>query len=61
MRAKNLTEPTKKKCSNEGCNGDLPNTTFAPPVKSAVTNKEICAQCKVDELIGSIRSRSMEV
>ena len=62
MRAKNLTEPGKKKCSNEGCNNDLPNTMFAPPVKSDTTGKEICVDCKTMEiLIGAVGTRSMEI
>lgn len=62
MRAKNLTEPRKKKCSYEDCCADLPNTAFAPPVKSSITGKEICPDCKLMEfLIGASRSRSMEV
>lgn len=62
MRAKNLTEPGKKRCSYEDCNKDLPNTMFAPPVKSGITGKEICPDCKVMEiLIGASRPRSMEV
>lgn len=62
MRAKNLTEPGKKKCSYEDCNGDLPNTMFAPPVKSNLTGKEVCAHCKVMEIIiGASRSRSLEI
>lgn len=62
MRAKNLTEPGRKKCSYEDCNSDLPNTMFAPPVKSGITGKEICSDCKVMEIIlGASRSSSMEV
>lgn len=62
MRAKNLTEPSKKKCSYEDCNSDLPNTMFAPPVKSGITGKEICPDCKVMELlIGASRPRDMEI
>lgn len=60
MRAKNLTEPGKKKCSNERCNGDLPNTTFAPAVKSSITNREICSNCKVAEIINAA-TRSVEI
>ena len=59
MRAKKLTEPKKKKCTN--CQGDLPNTENAPVIKSDVTNLEICPNCKVEEIIGTFRSRSMEV
>jgi hypothetical protein len=51
MRAKNLTQPKKTKCE---CGSDLPNTSFAPPVKSRITSKEICADCKVREIIGEI-------
>lgn len=62
MRAKDLTEPSKKKCSYEDCHSDLPNTTFAPPVKSSITGKEICPDCKVMEiLLGTSGSRSMEI
>lgn len=61
MRAKDLTEPGKKKCSNKGCNNDLPNTTFAPAVKSESTKRQICVDCKVAELIGTRRPRSLEV
>jgi hypothetical protein len=62
MRAKNLTEPGKKKCSYEDCRGDLPNTMFAPPSKSTITGKEICVDCKTMEiLIGAAGSRSMEI
>lgn len=48
MRAKNLTEPKKTKCA---CGADLPNTSFAPPVKSVETNKEVCADCKLAEVL----------
>lgn len=48
MRAKDLTKPTKKKCN---CGADLPNTMFAPPVKSDVTGREICADCKLNEIV----------
>lgn len=61
MKAKSLTKAGKRKCSNEGCNSDLPNTTFAPAVKSETTNRQICVDCKVAELIGASRPRSMEV
>lgn len=62
MRAKNLTEPGKKRCSNEDCNNELPNTMFAPAIKSTVTNKEICPDCRVMEfLIASSRARNMEI
>lgn len=55
MKAKSLTEPGKKKCSNEDCNGDLPNTMFSPAVKSDFTGKEICADCKLQEAYIKIR------
>ena len=58
MRAKNLTEPGKKKCSNKDCNGDLPNTMFAPPIKSGITGKEICPDCGLQEAY--IRIRQMK-
>lgn len=62
MRAKNLTEPGKKKCAYEDCRADLPNTRFAPPAKSGITGKEICPDCKLMEiLIGASGPRSMEV
>ncbi len=62
MRAKNLTEPGKKKCSYEDCRADLPNTTFAPPVKSTITGKEICPDCKLMEiLIGAAGPCNMEI
>ncbi len=51
MRARYLTQPKKKKCSN--CHNDLPNTYAAPPVTSSDTKKEICAECKLDELYAS--------
>lgn len=55
MRAKNLTEPGKKKCSNEDCRADLPNTMFAPRVISDDSGKEICADCKLQESYVKIR------
>lgn len=58
MKAKNLTEPKKKKCE---CGRDLVTSDFCPPIKSEVSNKEICADCKVVEILGSSRPRSMEV
>lgn len=62
MRAKNLTEPGKKKCAYEDCRADLPNTMHAPPVKSTITGKEICPDCKVVEiLIGAAGPRSVEI
>ena len=62
MRAKSLTEPGKKKCSYEDCRNDLPNTMFAPPVKSGITGKEICPDCKVVEiLLGASGSRNLEI
>jgi hypothetical protein len=61
MKAKNLTKPRKKKCSNDDCINDLPNTMFAPPVKSLVTNKEICVNCKVAEAYGGTGPRSVEI
>lgn len=51
MRANKLTEPKKTKCE---CGADLPNTDFAPPVKSRITGKEICPDCKVREILGEI-------
>lgn len=54
MRARYLTQPKKKKCSN--CQGDLPNTTAAPPVLSQETGKEICADCKLGEFYASMPS-----
>jgi RNA polymerase subunit RPABC4/transcription elongation factor Spt4 len=59
MRAKRLTEPKKKKCSN--CQGDLPNTENAPPIKSDETKLEICPECKVNEILGAFRSRNVEI
>lgn len=53
MRANKLTEPTKKKCE---CGGDLPNTMFAPPLKSVRTNKEICPDCKTFEIVDVLLS-----
>lgn len=53
MRANKLTEPTKKKCE---CGGDLPNTMFAPALKSTVTNKEICVDCKASEIMDALLS-----
>lgn len=47
MRAKRITEPTKRKCE---CGSDLPNTMSAPPVKSEITGREICPDCKLKEL-----------
>jgi hypothetical protein len=58
MKAKNLTEPKKKKCE---CGRDLVTSHFCSPLLSEVTRKEICVDCKVVETIGKIRSRSMEV
>lgn len=58
MKAKSLTESKKKKCE---CGRDLVTSHFCPPIKSEVTKKEICADCKVVEVIGSIRSRRLEV
>lgn len=58
MKAKNLTEAKKKKCE---CGRDLLTSHFCPPVKSEVTNKEICVDCKVVEVLGSIRTRRMEI
>lgn len=62
MRAKDLTQPGKKKCNYEDCRADLPNTNHAPAVKSSITGKEICPDCKVMEiLIGASRPCSMEI
>lgn len=48
-RARRLTEPTKRKCSQ--CGGDLPPTDSAPPVKSEYDNSHVCADCKTNQLI----------
>lgn len=58
MRAKNLTEVKKKKCE---CGRDLVTSHFCPPTKSEVSKKEICVDCRVVEVLGAIRARSMEV
>lgn len=46
-QAKKKTEPRKKKCFS--CGGDLPNTSFAPPIRDA-DGKEICPDCKLVEI-----------
>lgn len=47
MRAKSLTNPKKTKCK---CGNDLVTTRNAPRILSS-TGKEICLECKMEELL----------